>query len=69
MVLSFLGIGVLGHLGYRKQHLEEVLGLIAAGRMDLSASISGTYPLERAGEAAERLASKNDAPVRLLLKP
>ena len=69
VALSFLGIGILGHLGYRKQHLEEVLALMAAGRLDVSGSISGIYPLEAASEAVRRLASKEDAPVRLILSP
>jgi D-arabinose 1-dehydrogenase-like Zn-dependent alcohol dehydrogenase len=69
VAMSFLGIGLLGHLGYRKEHLEEVLTLMASGRLDVSASVSGTYPLERAEEAVERLASKRDSPVRLLLEP
>jgi threonine dehydrogenase-like Zn-dependent dehydrogenase len=49
---------VLGHLGYRKRHLEDVLALVAAGRLDLSASVSGRYPLERVGEGVERHAAK-----------
>ena len=69
VVLSFLGVGVLGHLGYRKQHLQAVLSLMASGRLDVSGSVSGTYPLDRAGEAVERLASKRDAPVRLIIQP
>jgi threonine dehydrogenase-like Zn-dependent dehydrogenase len=69
VALSFLGIGLLGHLGYRKQHLDQVLGLMATERLDVSGSISGSYPLERANEAVERLASKEDAPVRLVLTP
>lgn len=67
--LSFLGIAVLGHLGYSKRDLEEVLALMASGRLDVSSSISGRYPLERAGEAVQRLTSKDDAPVRLLITP
>ena len=69
LVLSFLGIGLLGHLGYRKEHLEQVLSLMASGRLDVSGSISGTYPLERASEAVERLKTKEGDPVRLLLTP
>src|SRR5205085_10149218 len=58
--LSFLGIGLLGHLGYSKRHLEEVLALMASGRLDVSGSISGRYPIERVNEGVERLASKED---------
>jgi threonine dehydrogenase-like Zn-dependent dehydrogenase len=69
LAVSFLGIGPLGHLGYRKQHLEDVLALIGSGRLDLSASVSGTYALDRADEAVDRLRSKARDPVRLLLGP
>ena len=69
VAMSFLEIGLLGHLGYRKQHLEQVLALMASGRLDVSGSISGTYPLDRAAEAVGRLRSKEGSPVRLLLTP
>lgn len=69
LVLSFLGLGVLGHLGYRKRHLERVLDLIAAGRLDLSGSVSATVPLERVNEGIERLSAKRGAPVRVLVLP
>ena len=69
LALSFLGIGLLGHLGYRKHHLERVLALIEAGRLDLSASVSGTLPLDRAADAVDRLRTKVGDPVRLLLTP
>jgi 2-desacetyl-2-hydroxyethyl bacteriochlorophyllide A dehydrogenase len=69
LVLSFLGLGVLGHLGYRKRHLERVLDLIAAGRLDLSGSVSATVPLERVNEGIERLSTKRGAPVRVLVLP
>jgi D-arabinose 1-dehydrogenase-like Zn-dependent alcohol dehydrogenase len=69
LVLSVLGIGLLGHLGYGKRHLEEVLDLIATGRLDLSGSISGRLPLERVNEGLDRLATKADATVRLVVLP
>jgi len=69
LILSVLGIGVLGHLGYSKRHLEEVLDLVATGRLDLSGSVSGRLPLDQVNEGVARLASKEDAPVRLLLMP
>jgi D-arabinose 1-dehydrogenase-like Zn-dependent alcohol dehydrogenase len=68
-LVSFLGIGILGHLGYSKRNLEDVLALMASGRLDVSGSVSGRYPLERAQEAVDRLASKEGAPVRLLITP
>jgi threonine dehydrogenase-like Zn-dependent dehydrogenase len=68
-LVSFLGLSILGHLGYSKRHLEQVLSLMASGRLDVSGSISGRLPLDRVQEGVDRLASKEGAPVRLLVTP
>jgi len=68
-LVSFLGLSILGHLGYSKRHLEQVLILMASGRLDVSGSISGRLPLDRIQEGVDRLASKEGAPVRLLVTP
>jgi len=67
--VSFLGLSILGHLGYSKGHLEDVLALMASGRLDVSGSISDRLPLDRVQEGIDRLASKEGAPVRLLVTP
>jgi threonine dehydrogenase-like Zn-dependent dehydrogenase len=67
--VSFLGLSVLGHLGYSKRHLEQVLTLMATGRLDVSGSISDRLPLDRIQEGVDRLTSKEGAPVRLLVTP
>jgi 2-desacetyl-2-hydroxyethyl bacteriochlorophyllide A dehydrogenase len=69
LLLSYLERSILGHLGYRKQDLERVLDLVAAGRLDLSASISGRLPLEAVNEGIERLRTKAASTVRLLVMP
>jgi len=69
LFLSFLRIALLGHLGYGKRDLVEVLDLIASGRLGLSGSISGRLPLERVNDGVERLTSKAGAPVRLVVLP
>jgi len=69
IALSFLRLSVLGHLGYRKRHLERVLDLVAAGRLDLSGSISGRCPLDGVNEAVTALSSKAGDPVRILVLP
>jgi 2-desacetyl-2-hydroxyethyl bacteriochlorophyllide A dehydrogenase len=69
LLLSFLRIGLLGHLGYSKKDLTDVLDLIASGRLDLSASISDRLPLDRVNDGVDRLTSKEDAPVRLVILP
>jgi 2-desacetyl-2-hydroxyethyl bacteriochlorophyllide A dehydrogenase len=69
VLLSFLRIALLGHLGYSKKDLVDVLDLIASGRLDLTASVSDRLPLERVNEGIRRLTSKEDAPVRLVVLP
>ena len=60
---------VLGHLGYEKRHLDELVRLLASGRLDLSASISDVMPLTDVNEGVRRLAEKDGDPVRLIVKP
>jgi 2-desacetyl-2-hydroxyethyl bacteriochlorophyllide A dehydrogenase len=69
LVVSFLGLSVLGHLGYRKRHLEEVLRLVATGRLDLSGSITDRMPLQSVNDGVERLTRKDESIVRLLVRP
>ena len=69
LLFSVMGTSLLGHLGYTKAHLEQVLDLIARGRLDLSASVSDRLPLERVNDGVERLASKEGSPVRIVLLP
>ncbi len=69
LLFSVLGLSLLGHLGYRKSHLEQVLDLIARGRLDLSASISDRLPLARIHEGVDRLTSKEGSPVRIVVFP
>jgi D-arabinose 1-dehydrogenase-like Zn-dependent alcohol dehydrogenase len=60
---------LLGHLGYAKADLDTVVGLVAAGRLDVSGSISGTLPLEDVADGVQRLAHKRGDPVRLVVRP
>jgi 2-desacetyl-2-hydroxyethyl bacteriochlorophyllide A dehydrogenase len=60
---------VLGHLGYQKRHLDELVRLLASGRLDLSASISDIMPLTEVGDGVRRLAEKDGDPVRLIVTP
>ena len=69
LIFSVLGLSLLGHLGYRKAHLEQVLDLIARGRLDLSGSVSDVLPLDRVQEGVDRLTSKEGSPVRILVAP
>lgn len=60
---------LLGHLGYSKRHLDELVALVAAGRLDVSRSISDVLPLEDVAEGVRRLRSKEGSPIRLVVRP
>ena len=60
---------LLGHMGYAKRHLDELVDLVAAGRLDVSRSVSAVMPLEQVARGVERLASKEGDPIRLVVAP
>jgi threonine dehydrogenase-like Zn-dependent dehydrogenase len=60
---------LLGHLGYRKEHLDQLVTLVAHGRLDVSGSISDVMPLEEVARGVERLAKKEGNPIRLVVRP
>jgi 2-desacetyl-2-hydroxyethyl bacteriochlorophyllide A dehydrogenase len=73
-----LGIGVffgllsqslLGHLGYTKQDLDDVVALAASGRLDLSRSVSQVIPLEDVVAGVDALRRKESNPVRIVVVP
>jgi 2-desacetyl-2-hydroxyethyl bacteriochlorophyllide A dehydrogenase len=73
-----LGIGVffgllsqslLGHLGYTKQDLDDVVALAASGRLDLSRSVSQVIPLEDIVAGVDSLRRKEGNPVRIVVVP
>jgi 2-desacetyl-2-hydroxyethyl bacteriochlorophyllide A dehydrogenase len=69
VVLGLQSQSVLGHFGYRKRHLDELVDLLRTGRLDLSASVSDLLPLDDVGRGVERLVSKQGDPVRLVVQP
>lgn len=56
-----------GVMGYRRAHLETLVDLVAAGRLDVSASVSARLPIERAAEGVAMLSDTRKALVRVLL--
>jgi 2-desacetyl-2-hydroxyethyl bacteriochlorophyllide A dehydrogenase len=60
---------LLGHLGYRKDHLFALIRLVASGRLDVSRSISEVLALEDVGHGVDRLATKDGDPIRLVIAP
>ncbi|MEU5099388.1 zinc-binding dehydrogenase [Streptomyces sp. NPDC020996] len=59
---------VLGHDGYTRRHLTQLMRLLAAGRLDLSRSVSEVLPLEKIARGVERLRTKEGDPVRLVVR-
>ncbi|MGY2129512.1 zinc-binding dehydrogenase [Blastococcus sp. SYSU DS0617] len=71
---STLGFGLsrkqaLGHLGYQGTDIGILADLVAAGRLDLSRSISGVVSLEDVGEGIRRLHERDGNPIRILVQP
>lgn len=60
-------LSVFGSHATPPGNVREVLGLLAAGELDLAKYVSDTYPLGRIGEAFERL-RKADV-MKLLIEP
>ncbi|HYI46526.1 MAG TPA: zinc-binding dehydrogenase [Actinomycetota bacterium] len=60
---------IMGHLGYSKKNLDDLVKLLHSGRLDLTASISDVMPLEEVPEGVRRLSEKDGDPVRLVVKP
>ena len=60
---------LLGHLGYRKRHLDELVDLVRLGRLDVSGSVSALLPLEDVAKGVEQLTSKVGNPIRLVVQP
>ena len=60
---------LLGHLAYDKAHLNQLIGFVAAGRLDVSGSISDVMPLEDVHSGVDRLATKDGGPIRLVVAP
>jgi D-arabinose 1-dehydrogenase-like Zn-dependent alcohol dehydrogenase len=60
---------LLGHLGYHKRHLDQLVEIVSRGRLDVSRSISDVLPLEDVARGVERLASKEGNPIRLVVRP
>ena len=60
---------LLGHLGYRKEHLDQLVSLVSSGRLELTRSITAILLLEEVADGVQALASKRGNPIRLVVKP
>ena len=69
MAFTYMRTQIMGHYGSEAHHVRELIELAAAGRLDLSHSISEVVPLKDAGVALDKLAKKIGNPIRIVLKP
>lgn len=69
LLFGVLKHSVLGHLGYDRRHLDDLVKLLANRRLDLSGSISDVIPLDDVADGVRRLSEKEGDPVRIMVKP
>lgn len=60
---------LLGHLGYSREDLERVASLTGWGRLDLSQSVSATYPLSEIERALAHLTDRDSDVIRVVVTP
>lgn len=69
---ALLGMGrhaVLGHLGYQRHHLDDLVRLVGHGRLDLAGSVSDVLPLEEIHRGVRALETKQGDPIRIVVTP
>lgn len=66
---SYLGHQIRGHYGSGPEHVEQLISLTSAGRIDLAPSITAHVPLAEAADAVARLEKKIGDPIRFVLTP
>lgn len=69
VIFGVLSHSLLGHLGYRKPHLDELVRLVSTGRLDVSRSVSDVIPLDDVADGVHRLETKEGNPVRIVVDP
>jgi len=60
---------LIGSMGAERNDMAEVMSLVDSGKLDLSASISETMPLEDVNLALEKIATRTGNLVRIALLP
>jgi 2-desacetyl-2-hydroxyethyl bacteriochlorophyllide A dehydrogenase len=69
LLFGVLNHSLLGHLGYRKPHLDELVRLVSTGRLDVSGSVSDVIGLDDVAAGVRRLETKEGNPVRIVVDP
>ena len=62
-------VSLMGAGGFSRITIERIVALVAAGRLDLSSSVSHTIPLEAVGEALLMLQNKSEPVRRVVALP
>jgi propanol-preferring alcohol dehydrogenase len=62
-------VSLMGAGGFSRTTIERIVALVAAGRLDLSSSVSHTVPLEAVGEALLMLRDKTKPVRRVVALP
>lgn len=60
---------VVGAFGQTRAEVEELLDLVAGGRLDLTASVSHELPLAELPEALRMLETRQGSPARIVIHP
>jgi alcohol dehydrogenase, propanol-preferring len=60
---------LLGSYAFTRQTIEQLLELVATGKLDLSNSITDTFPLEQVNEGLKVLHEKIGNPIRVVITP
>ncbi|WP_229914372.1 hypothetical protein [Streptomyces capitiformicae] len=64
---SFRGNQIRGHHGSGFEHVEQLIGLACAGRIDLAPSVAAHIPPAEAVDAVTRLEKRIGGPIRSVL--
>ncbi len=70
-LVSFVGKenALIASFGMDRRDMEDVLELIASGRLDLSDSVTARLPLSGINEGLRRLRQKEGDPIRIVIEP
>ncbi|WP_403022157.1 zinc-binding dehydrogenase [Salinibacterium sp. GXW1014] len=60
---------ILGHYGSEDHHVEQLVDLVAQGRVEFARSVSARVPLSAAHDAIRMLEEKEGNPIRIVLIP
>ncbi len=67
--LGLISLWLLASLGFHRADLEKIIGMGAAGEVDVSGSVSETVRLADINDALRRLAERKGDPVRVTVRP